>query len=186
MLRSAQRADWLWVSGSVFSGISVLPVVRPVSGDTLGQRQRAAEEHDVSVAGQSAEVAEEPETHHQSEDDSCPHKFSPGVLRRPRSACFIRTLQTNCVINMQMCFRWESHRFQRCEERLCVFGCGYLSNMSTSELFTTATEEDSHVWLYGNMWHWGSTISWQLPGDREDIKCSVLNERPWKAECPVY
>lgn len=38
----------------------MLPVVRAISSDTLGQRQRAAEEHDVSVAGQSAEVAEEP------------------------------------------------------------------------------------------------------------------------------
>lgn len=41
----------------------MLPVVRAVSSDTLGQRQRAAEEHDVSVAGQSAEVAEEPAAH---------------------------------------------------------------------------------------------------------------------------
>lgn len=32
------------------------------AGDALGQRQRAAEQHDVSVAGESAEVAEEPGT----------------------------------------------------------------------------------------------------------------------------
>lgn len=39
----------------------VLPV-HAISGNTLGHRQRAAEQHDVSVAGQSAEVAEEPGT----------------------------------------------------------------------------------------------------------------------------
>lgn len=72
--------------------------------ETLGQRQRAAEQHDVSVAGQSAEVAEEPAT------DT------------------------------------ERHFLFRTEE-LQMFGGGYLSNMSTSELFTTATEEESHVWL---------------------------------------
>ena len=44
---------------------AVLPVALPVAcadrSRALGQRQRAAEQHDVSVAGESAEVAEEPE-----------------------------------------------------------------------------------------------------------------------------
>lgn len=43
--------------------VCVLPVVCAVSCDALGQSQRAAKEHDVSVARESAEVAEEPETH---------------------------------------------------------------------------------------------------------------------------
>lgn len=42
---------------SVFSGV---PGVGAVGLQTLGQRQRAAEQQYVSVAGQSAEVAEEP------------------------------------------------------------------------------------------------------------------------------
>lgn len=43
--------------------VCALPVVCAVSCDALGQSQRAAKEHDVSVARESAEVAEEPETH---------------------------------------------------------------------------------------------------------------------------
>lgn len=47
----------------MFPGVLALPAVRGVGSGTLGQRQRAAKEHDVSVAGQSTEVAEEPATH---------------------------------------------------------------------------------------------------------------------------
>jgi len=42
--------------------VCVSPAARGVGGDALRQRQRAAEQHDVSVAGESAEVAEEPAT----------------------------------------------------------------------------------------------------------------------------
>lgn len=40
--------------------VAALPVVQAIASNTLGQCKRAAKQHDVSVAGQSAEVAEEP------------------------------------------------------------------------------------------------------------------------------
>lgn len=92
----------------------LLPVVRVVASNTLRKSQRAAEQHDVFVAGQPAEVAEEPAE----------------TVRRRRRKHQVQTRHRNRK------WSWEEQE------------AGWdLSSISTSDTFTTAAEDDSHVWL---------------------------------------